>query len=425
MQSRFLSSLTPQEKASLLYRWSFWARDNQLPPDGDWAYWVVLAGRGFGKTRTGAEWVRGKVGAGYGRIALVGPTAADARDVMIEGESGLLAVCPPWDKPLYEPSKRRVTWPNGAIATAYSADEPDRLRGPQHDAAWCDEIAAWRYPEAWDMLMFGLRLGDNPQALATTTPKRVKVLKDLLADPNTVVTGGSTFENKANLAPSFIHRIVRKYEGTRLGRQELHAHMLDDNPGALWNRPMLDDRRVREHPPLVLVVVAIDPSVTNGEDSAETGIVVVGLGNDGHGYVLDDLSGQYAPADWAKQAVTAFWKYRANRIVAETNNGGDMVGLTVATIDWRVPFQAVTASRGKYTRAEPVSTLYEQGRVHHVGSFPELEDQLCEWVPGSKSPDRLDALVWAVTSAMLTLDDSDADDEEYMVYDQPVRISPY
>jgi phage terminase large subunit-like protein len=236
-RSQFLKSLSPDEKAQLFFRWSFWARPNQIHPDGDWRTWLVKAGRGFGKTRTGAEWVRWRIEqCGRRRIALVGATAADARDVMVEGESGLMSVCPPWNRPLYEPSKRRVTWPNGAMATTYSADEPERLRGPQHDDAWTDEIAAWRYEDTWDNLMFGLRLGDDPRVCATTTPKPVKLVKELIKAPTTVITGGSTYENKSNLAGPFLEQIVKKYEGTRLGRQELEAQLLDDNPDALWKR---------------------------------------------------------------------------------------------------------------------------------------------------------------------------------------------
>lgn len=360
--------------------------------------WLVLAGRGFGKTRTGAEWIRWKVETAQARrVALVARTAPDARDVMIEGESGILSISPPWFRPKYEPSKRRLTWPNGAMATAFSAQEPDLLRGPQHDAAWCDEVAAWEHADAFDMLMFGLRLGDNPQVVATTTPRPVKLIRDLLTDRYTHVTRGSTYDNVINLAPAFKEQIIAKYEGTRLGRQELYAEVLDDVPGALWKRGMFNTRRAA--PDLARVVVAIDPAVSSGEESAETGIVVAGKGVDGLYYVLDDRSCRLSPDGWARRAVTAFDEYKADRLIAEVNNGGDMVQAVLKTIRPQLPFRAVHASRGKAIRAEPIAALYEQGRVFHVKPLDTLEDQLCNWTPesGEKSPDRMDALVWALT----------------------------
>lgn len=362
-----------------------------------------MAGRGWGKTRTGAETVAEWVRSGKcRRIALVAPTAADARDVMIEGESGLLNVGQPQERPTYEPSKRRLTWPNGAIATVFSADKPDRLRGPQHDGAWADEIAAWRYPEAWDQLMFGLRLGDDPRVVATTTPRPIPLIKELVESDTTHVVRGSTYDNRANLAPAFFEKIIARYEGTRLGRQELYAEILTDVPGALWNRSMIEIGRVAK-PPTTLrrIVVSIDPAASANEDSAETGIIVAGIGEDGHGYVLEDVSLTASPDKWARQAVSAFYVHGADRIVAEVNNGGDMVEHTLRTVDRTVPYKAVRASRGKEIRAEPVAALYEQGRIHHVGYFGPLEDQLCTWLPGEKSPDRLDALVWALTELML------------------------
>lgn len=389
----------------LLYEWRFWARPNQLPPENWRHVWLILAGRGFGKTRTGAETVRWLVETGQAkRIALVAPTAADARDVMVEGESGILAVSRPDFKPEYEPSKRRITWPNGAVAYTYSAEEPDRLRGPQHDFAWCDELAAWKYPDdTWDNLIFGLRLGDNPRVVVTTTPKPIPLVRKLVNDPETVVTRGSTYENAANLPPSFLKEIRDKYEGTRLGRQEIYAEILDDVPGALWNRTMLDELRVKKAPELIRIVVAIDPAVTSGENSDETGIIVAGKGVDGHGYVLEDLSCRMSPDGWATRAVNAYHKYEADRIVAEVNNGGDLVETTIRTVDRRIPYKAVRASKGKRTRAEPIAALYEQGKIHHVGSFPLLEDQMCNFTPDGYdgSPDRVDALVWALTELML------------------------
>lgn len=395
-----LQSLTGTELAALEWDWKFWARPNQLPPEGDWRVWLLLAGRGFGKTRTGAEWCRSQVDAGRGRLALVAPTAADVRDVMVEGESGMLAVCPPWSRPIYEPSKRRLSWPNGAIATTYSADEPDRLRGPQHDGAWADEVAAWRYPETWDQLLFGLRLGPDPRAVVTTTPRPVKVIRELLKAPHAVTTRGSSYENRDNLADAFFAQITSRYEGTRLGRQELYAEVLDDVPGALWTRDMLERCRRQKAPEMSRVVVAIDPAVTSGEEADETGIVVAGKGVDGHGYVLADLTCRLSPDGWAARAVEAYRHFEADRIVAEVNNGGDMVESVIRTKDRLVPFTAVRASRGKRVRAEPVAALYEQERVHHVGLFPQLEDQQCTFVPDALdgSPDRVDALVWAFSS---------------------------
>lgn len=396
-----LDGLSDRDADDLLHDWRFWARPDQLPPPGDWRTWLILAGRGWGKTRTGAEWVRAEVEANRrGRLALIGATAADVRDVMIEGESGIMATARPSFRPTYEPSKRRISWPNGAIATAYSADEPDRLRGPQHDGAWPDELAAWRYPEALDMLMFGLRLGRDPRAVVTTTPRPTKLIRELIAAPTTAVTTGSTYDNLANLAPAFAEQIIRKYEGTRLGRQELLAEILTDVPGALWTLEMLEDRR--QAPDLTRVVVAIDPAVTSGEDSDETGIVVAGIGVDGRGYVLADRSCRLSPDGWAKRAVRAFDEYRADAILAEVNNGGDLVEQTIRTVRRSIPYKKIHASRGKQTRAQPVAALYEQGRVSHTDIFSELEDQLVTWTPESgTSPDRLDALVWAVTELMV------------------------
>lgn len=365
-----------------------------------------MAGRGFGKTRCGAEWVRSMVETKRAsRIALVGPTAADARDVMVEGESGLLNIFPARRRPVYEPSKRKVTFHNGAIAMLYSAEEPDRLRGPQHDAGWSDEAAAWKYPDTWDMLQFGMRLGVNPQQVVTTTPKPVKLVKDILADPGTVITRGSTFDNARNLAAPFLLKIRAKYEGTRLGRQELNAELLDDNPNALWKRSDIDAHRRKpsEVPPMRRIVVAVDPAVTTNEESDETGIVVAGLGDDGRGYVFDDLTCKESPAGWAKEALAGYRNRKADRVVAETNQGGDMVEAIFRSLDPNVSYQGVHASRGKFSRAEPVAALYEQGKVSHVGSFGALEDQMCDYNPqvATRSPDRMDALVWALTALML------------------------
>lgn len=419
-QKRLLTDLTEEELTALEYDWRFWARPNQLPPAKsqtgiDWLTWILLAGRGFGKSRTGAEWVRGLVESKTcGRICLIGPTTADVRDVMIEGESGLLNVCPPWARPKYEPSKRRLTWPNGAIATTFSAEEPERLRGPQHDALWGDELAAWRYPETWDMAQMGLRLGKNPRAVVTTTPKPVKLVRRILADPATAITRGSTYDNAANLAASFIHSIQQAYEGTRLGRQEIYAEVLEDIEGALWTRDLIDECRWPKEaplPPMRRSVVSIDPAVSSAESSDETGIIVCGsdpglAGVGIRGHVLEDLSCRKSPEQWARIAVNAYYRWKADRIVAEVNNGGDLVEACVRTVDPNVPFKAVRASKGKFTRAEPVASLYEQKRIHHAAYFKVLEDQMTQFTSDIDrdkydSPDRVDALVWGITDLIV------------------------
>lgn len=401
-----LSYLTPHERERLTallqearYRWTLRARPSQLPPSGDWRVWLVMAGRGYGKTRTGAEWVRSLAEQGKAsRIALVARTPADVRDIMIEGESGLLAICPPDNRPHWSPSLRRLTWPNGVIAITYSGFDPDMLRGPQHDAAWCDELASWKYAQAtWDNLMLGLRLGSDPRCVVTTTPRPIPLVKDLVKRATTHVTRGSTYDNLSNLAPAFADQIIRQYEGTRLGRQELYAEILDDNPGALWQRQQIDDCRVMRAPDLVRIVVGVDPEASSAEGSAETGIIGAGVAANGHYYVLDDASLRASPDGWARAAVTMYNRLSADRIIGEQNNGGEMVESTVRTVDKLVSYKAVHASRDKHTRAEPIAALYEQGKVHHVGMFAELEDQMCQWTPGDKSPDRLDALVWAIT----------------------------
>lgn len=348
------------------------------------------------------------------RIAIVAETAADARDVLVEGESGILAVHPVDFRPHYEPSKRRLTWPNGAVGTLFNAVEPDQLRGPQHDAALCDELAKWRYArETWDQLQFGMRLGMHPQQVITTTPRPIPLIKEIMGDKHTVITRGSTMDNAANLAPSFMEQILARYDGTRLGRQELNAEILDDVPGALWTREMIDGpddapRRVKEAPKMRRVVVAVDPSGTAGagdDQGDDIGIVIAGLGIDGRGYVLGDWSVNLSPAGWARRAVDAFDHFTADRIVAERNFGGAMVESTIRTARKNAPIKLVTASRGKVARAEPIAALYEQGRVSHVGALPALEDQLCAMTPegyvGEGSPDRADALVWALTELML------------------------
>jgi len=386
------------KKARLRYEWDKVARAEQLTPGGAWSYWLILAGRGFGKTRTGAEWVRQEVKR-HNYVNLVGATADDARDIMIEGESGILAVCPRSERPRYIPSKRKLEWPNGSKSLIFTADEPERLRGKQHEMLWCDEVAAWRYVEAWDQAKFGLRLGGHPQACLTTTPKPSKLIKEIISDAATVITRGTTYANRSNLAPGFFSAIIKKYEGTRLGRQELNAEVLEDNPGALWSQKQIDGLRVAVYPTLKRIVVAIDPAVTSNPDSAESGIIVAGLGVDDQFYVLADLSLIASPQGWATVAIQAYYHFKADRVIAETNNGGDLVEAVIRQVDHNVSYRKVTASRGKAIRAEPISALYEQGRVHHVGMFSGLEDQMCDWDPleSKYSPDRLDGLVWALT----------------------------
>lgn len=401
-REKAIDDLSDEEALSLLYDWDFWAREGQLPPQTDWQNWLLLAGRGYGKTRTGAEMVRKWVDEGVKRIALVAETPADARDIMIEGESGLLNIFPPWNEPHYESSKRRITWNSGAMATVYSGYKPDQLRGPQHEKAWADELASWRYPrETWDNLMFGMRLGENPQSVITTTPRPLSLLKELIEDEDTVVTRGTTYDNIQNLPEPFYKRIISKYEGTRLGRQELYAEILSDNPGALWNYEII--QHVKTHPSLKRIVVAIDPEAENNPNSSETGIVAGGVGVDGYGYVLADKSVKASPNGWAQRAVDLYDRLSADRIVGEVNQGGEMVEAVIRSVDGggNISYNKVRASRGKKTRAEPVASLYEQGKVFHVGQFPELEDQLTTWEPGKKSPDRLDALVWLITELML------------------------
>jgi phage terminase large subunit-like protein len=395
---------------NILHQWmTLVARYEQRPPtDADWLVWLLLAGRGFGKTRSGAEAVRAEILSGrVHRVALVAPTAADVRDVMVEGHSGLLAISKDQARPVYEPSKRRILWPEqGAVAFCYSADEPERLRGPQHDLAWADELASWRYPDyAWDMLMMGLRLGPRPRAIVTTTPKPLRLIRQLARAATTRVTSGSTHDNGDNLPESFLTAILGKYEGTRLGRQEIYAELLEQADGALWTRAMVESARITplDRPEMTRIVVAVDPAVTATEQSDETGIIVAGLGVDGRAYVMEDASGRFSADQWARRAVNLYERCNADRIVAEVNNGGDLVALTIRTVSDRAAFKAVSASKGKRIRAEPVSALYEQGRVKHVGGFPILEDQMCNWVPtgADHSPDRLDALVWAITELAL------------------------
>lgn len=369
--------------------------------------WLILAGRGWGKSRTGAEAVREEVESGRsGRIALIAETSADARDVMVEGESGILAVSPPWNRPKYEPSKRRLTWPNGAIATCYDAREPDQLRGPQHDFFWGDEWAKFRYAQAcWDNMIPGLRLGKHPRGVITTTPRPVPLIKSLVRDPNVLVTRGKSSENLSNLAATFKRAVIDRYAGTRLGRQELDAEILEDVPGALWTRRGIDEARVPSAPALKRIVVAVDPAATGGESANENGIVIVGMSQDQQGYVIDDWSERGSPDKWARKVVAAYRRYEADVVVVEVNQGGDMVAQVLRSVEPNLPIEEVRATRGKYVRAEPVAALYEQGRVHHVGALTELEEQMVTFTPeraadrsDGYSPDRVDALVWALAA---------------------------
>ncbi|WP_232372238.1 DNA-packaging protein [Acuticoccus mangrovi] len=409
-----MAGLTPELAETLLGDWEVWARPEQMPPDGRWTTWLVLGGRGAGKTRAGAEWVRGMATgktpyakAPVGRIALVGETLADAREVMVEGISGLLAVSPPRERPEWQPSRRRLEWSNGAVAQIFSATDPESLRGPQFGAAWADELAKWPDPDAsWDMLQFALRLGERPRQMVTTTPRPVPLLRRLMDDPRTALTRMATDANALNLAPGFLETVVGRYRGTRLGRQELDGELIEDRDDALWSRDEIDRGRVAEAPALQRIVVAIDPPATSGARSAACGIVAAGLGSDGHAYVLADATiARAGPKVWAERAVSLYHTLGADRLVAEVNQGGEMVETIVREADPTVPVQTVRASRGKWTRAEPVALLYGQGRVRHAGVFAELEDQMCNFVPAGTaegvSPDRIDALVWALTVLML------------------------
>jgi phage terminase large subunit-like protein len=402
-RQELFSGMTDGALKEIQYDWPFWGRPNQLAPGGNWTTWLIMAGRGFGKTRSGAEFVRHKVETGQaGRVALVGRSEADVRDTMVQGESGLIACSPPHFRPRYLASKRRVEWPNGAYALMFSSKEPDQLRGPQHDLAWSDELASWIYlDDTWSNLQLGLRLGSNPQQVITTTPrpvKRVRILVNRAKMPGSsvVVTSGSSYENRSNLAPAFFEEIVSEYEGTRLGEQELYARILDDAPGALWKRWMFDDRPKPDA--LRRVVVAIDPAVSNSESSAETGIVVVGEDVNDYYYALDDRTMRGSPNEWATAALDAYDEYEADRIIGEINNGGDLVEAVIRNLRQDVPFKSVRASRGKIIRAEPVASIYERRRAFHPRKLEDLEDQLCNWEHGSDMlVDRLDALVWGMT----------------------------
>jgi phage terminase large subunit-like protein len=416
---RWLAALSAGEADFLLHDWQLWAREDQLPPTlpqggGHWTTWLILGGRGAGKTRAGAEWVRGLAlgkppfaTAPVERIALVGETLGDARAVMIDGPSGLLAIHPTGERPSYNASRRELTWPNGAVAQLFSADDPESLRGPQFGAAWADELAKWRYAQAtWDMLQFCLRLGDNPRQAVTTTPRPIPLLKRLIADPATAISRARTEDNAANLAPSFLSAVVANYQGTRLGRQELGGELIEDRPDALWQRETIERLRIREAPPLEYIVVAIDPPVTSGPRADACGIVAAGRTEDGRACVLADATVQgVQPLDWALAAVSLHDSLEADCIVAEVNQGGELVAEMLRQVAPTIAIRQVRATRGKYLRAGPAATLYRRGLVSHAGLFPELEDQMCDFgrdgLSDGSSPDRLDALVWALTDLIL------------------------
>lgn len=418
-QEAFLEGLSEHALCALPWLFEFWALPHQLPPAGDWKTWVILGGRGAGKTRAGAEWVRTQVEGGRPgdpgrsrRVALVGETFDQVRDVMVFGDSGIIACSPPDRRPGWHAGKRQLEWPNGAIAQAFSAQEPEALRGPQFDAAWVDELAKWRKAEeTWSMLQFGLRLGENPQQCVTTTPRDVQVLKALLKRDSTVVTTAPTEANRANLARSFLEEIRARYDGTRLGRQELDGVLIEETEGALWTSARIEAARGEAAPELDRIVVAVDPPVTGNSGSDECGIVVVGAVMKGDpkdwlAYVLEDASVAAAsPLQWAHAAVAAMDRHGADRLVAEVNQGGDLVRTVLNQIDPMLPYKAVRARHGKAARAEPVAALYEQGRVRHVRGLGELEDQMCRMstrgYAGKGSPDRVDALVWAMTELLL------------------------
>ncbi|MFD2739883.1 DNA-packaging protein [Sulfitobacter aestuarii] len=418
-QERFLSELDEGELLALPFLFEFWALPHQLPPEGDWRAWVVMGGRGAGKTRAGAEWVRAKVEGARpldpgpcARVALVGETIEQVREVMVFGDSGILACSPPDRRPDWEASRKRLIWPNGAVASVRTAHDPDGLRGPQFDAAWVDELAKWkRGRETWDQLQFALRLGERPQVCVTTTPRNVEVLKELLEADSTVLTQAPTEANAANLAGSFLEEVRARYRGTRLGRQELDGVLLADAEGALWTSEMLEAGRLGEAPPLDRIVVGLDPAASSGKGSDECGIVVVGAQckgppQDWRAVVLADCTVQGAtPGNWARAAISAMERFGADRLVAEVNQGGQMVSEVLRGVDPLVPLKSVHASRGKVARAEPVAALYEQGRVRHLRGLEALEDQMCRMTArgfeGAGSPDRVDALVWALHELMI------------------------
>lgn len=412
---RFVATLDPTERRELRWTWAIWGRASQVAPTGEWRVWLIMAGRGFGKTRTGAEWVNTIAEVNPdARIALIAASLGEARAIMVEGESGLLSVGAPWRRPSFEPSLRRLVWPNGAQATLYSAGEPEALRGPQHSHAWCDEIGKWdnasgRAMASWDNLLMGLRLGHDPRIVATTTPRSVPLVRRLLTESardEVAVTRGSTFDNAANLPARFLDAMQQTYADTLLGRQELDGELIEDVEGALWTRALLESCRETVAPELTRVVVGVDPPASAEGDAC--GIIVAGLCRDGRAHVLADASAEKAsPERWARAVASAAAAWSADRVVAEANQGGAMVASVLRAADLSLPLRLVHASRGKAARAEPVAALYEAGRVRHAGLFAALEDEMCGLIAGGgyegpgRSPDRADALVWALTELML------------------------
>lgn len=401
MRTTWIQKLSHEEALALQYRWDFWARTDQLPPARRFLTWLLLGGRGSGKTRAAVEWVHnlaesGKIGGG--RIAICGRTAKDVREVMVEGESGLLARNRPWFQARYQAGLSRIVWPNGVLGLLYTADEPDSFAGHQHGAYWCDEMALWRYPQAFTQLKLGLRLGNAPQGVVSTTPRPKKHIRDLIARSSTAVTRATTYANLINLAPTFREEILSEYEGTRLGDQELLGLLLDDNPNGLWKRDLIEAHRVTQAPDMRRIVVGVDPAATSHQKSNNTGIVVVGLGADGRYYVLEDGTCHDKPHIWGAHAISLYHKYKCDRLIGESNCGGEMVEGIIKILDPTVAYKAVHATRSKRTRAEPIAALYEQGRVKHVGLMEHLEDEMCVFDPlaDATSPDRMDALVWAI-----------------------------
>lgn len=401
----FISMLTPEEAFLVQNMWEVRARDSQLAPPGNWRFWIFMGGRGAGKSLAVTQWGHRQAISRPGSIGImVAPTASDIRDVLVEGPSGILSQTMEFERPHYSPTYNRLTWQNGSKALLMSADEPERLRGKQCHWALCDELASFRRPEAITQLLLGLRLGDNPQLAVATTPKPIKHLRDLIARKNVVMTRGTTYDNRANLAEDFFSDIVSMYEGSRLGQQEILGELLEDQKGALWTSDLIEENRVGADyplPELIRIVVGVDPAVTSSENSNHTGIIVAGIGRNKHAYILEDCSLKGSPGEWAQAVVDAYHRWQADRIVAEVNNGGALVEYTIRTIDPDVPYTGVSASRGKVTRAEPIVSLYEQHRVHHNGVFPMLESEQVEWIPGADSPDRIDSLTWAVHDLLL------------------------
>lgn len=405
LRMRLLAKLSDIDAERHFYDWHLWARPTQLPPPGDWLVWFLKCGRGAGKTRAGAQWVQERANAAPREILLIARTPADARDDMIEGPSGILTIAHPAERPRYWPSKRRLTWPNGSVGRVRSGAQPDGVRGFSGDTAWCDELFLWQFPaETWDTFLFGLREAkvEQPRICITSTPKRMPLVKTITEMPGCITVTESSYANRENLSKIYYQEVLAKYEGTTLGRQEIHAEVIEDEPGALWKRAQIDAARVLEAPPLSRIVVGVDPSGSSTGD--EVGILLAGIDVRGHAYIIADHSRQGSPAEWGDAVVQAYYGAKADLIIGESNYGGEMVEHVIRSATYReLPYKSVHASRGKQLRAEPVAALYERGRVHHVGQLAKLEDELCQWVPGQSkwSPNRLDAAVWVITELLL------------------------